>query len=372
MKPKHVVLSGYYGFANAGDEAICASIVQSLKEIDPRLTITVLSGNPAQTRRELEVQAVERTNLRKIWQTLKSADLLISGGGSLLQDKTGSLTIPYYLGIVHLAKWAGVPVAVYAQGIGPVQKKLFQKWIAALFRQLDYLSVRDEHSKRLLSDWGVPAEKIEEVVDPVFLLKSNGPAAGKALLAAEGIALAKPPVLFSVRRWQEGAGDANVFAEVCDRLLADGEEIVFVPFHHPADREASREIAALLKGKAHILERAYTPAQLLDIVSAGKAMVGMRLHALIFAAARAIPCIGVSYDPKIDAFLRQLNDEPAGRSGRLSAETLYEKVKATLAREAEIREELADKNKALREKAKRPAQQVAALLSAKRERFSDT
>ena len=83
---KTVVLSGYYGFDNAGDEAVCKSIISDLRALDPQLNIVVLSNQPEKTALTYQVSAVNRWKLLPILKTLKNADLLISGGGSLLQD----------------------------------------------------------------------------------------------------------------------------------------------------------------------------------------------------------------------------------------------------------------------------------------------
>jgi polysaccharide pyruvyl transferase WcaK-like protein len=40
----------------------------------------------------------------------------------------------------------------------------------------------------------------------------------------------------------------------------------------------------------------------LSAVTSAKAVVGMRLHALIFAAAAGVPSCGIVYDPKVEAF----------------------------------------------------------------------
>ncbi|HJV44417.1 MAG TPA: polysaccharide pyruvyl transferase CsaB [Bacillota bacterium] len=359
MGSKRIMMSGYFGFDNAGDEAICSAIIQTLRGMDPSLEFVVLSGNPEKTREKYQVEAIPRMDLKQIYRQLKKVDLFISGGGSLLQDKTGNLTIPYYLTMIHMARMLKVPVAIFAQGIGPVDRPFFKRWIGRLFKKLDYVSVRDQDSKQLLINWNVPPGKIDEVVDPVFLLPSEGKQKGLELLAAEGITVGKPPILFSVRRWKEGTGDFQILAELGDWLIEQGEEVLFLPFHYPDDLEASIEVISLMKKSAQLLQRNYHPSELMDIVSSGKAMVGMRLHALIFAAARNIPCIGISYDPKIDSFLQQLGLQPAGFSGKLSILTMQDAVSNAL----EQKHEMLDRAKTLREKALLPAKRVMDLLN---------
>ncbi len=51
-----IVLSGYYGFSNAGDEAMLYSIIRSLQITFQNPEITVISGNPKATKEEFEVK----------------------------------------------------------------------------------------------------------------------------------------------------------------------------------------------------------------------------------------------------------------------------------------------------------------------------
>ena len=110
-----LVISGYYGFDNAGDEAMLLAMVGAFRSMEPSLDITVISGNPADTRQRYGVSAVHRLNLWGIIRAIQRCDLLISGGGSLLQDVTSGRSIFYYLGIMQLACWMGRRIMLYAQ-----------------------------------------------------------------------------------------------------------------------------------------------------------------------------------------------------------------------------------------------------------------
>jgi polysaccharide pyruvyl transferase WcaK-like protein len=48
------------------------------------------------------------------------------------------------------------------------------------------------------------------------------------------------------------------------------------------------------------------PQDMLHQVAGCDLMIGMRLHALIYAASQYVPMVGISYDPKIDQFLHRL------------------------------------------------------------------
>ena len=81
----NILISGYYGFDNIGDESILRTLVSSLREHIPDCSLTVLSHNPASTREKYGVEAVDRMSPVAILRAVKGCDMLISGGGSLLQ-----------------------------------------------------------------------------------------------------------------------------------------------------------------------------------------------------------------------------------------------------------------------------------------------
>ena len=165
-----VVLSGYYGFDNAGDEALVTAISNSLRAADATVEITVLSGNPKEPRWHMEfVQLVGL--ILVLTKELSRADLLISGGGSLLQDVTGPLSVPYYLGIVVLAKLLKTPVVFYAQGVGPVRRRLSRWLIRLIANRVDLITLRDVESAALLKLIGVYRPPIYVTADPVFSLR---------------------------------------------------------------------------------------------------------------------------------------------------------------------------------------------------------
>ncbi|MFQ9771301.1 MAG: polysaccharide pyruvyl transferase family protein [Oscillospiraceae bacterium] len=103
----NILISGYYGFDNIGDESILRTLVTSLRERIPDCSLTVLSHDPAATREKYGVEAVERMSPLAIARAVRRCDMLISGGGSLLQDVTSSKSLHYYLAIIRFRAAAG-------------------------------------------------------------------------------------------------------------------------------------------------------------------------------------------------------------------------------------------------------------------------
>lgn len=326
-----VVISGYYGFGNAGDEAMLAAMAGALKEADPTVNITVLSGNPVDTRRRHGVNSVHRLNLWQITKTLWRADLLISGGGSLLQDVTSGRSIFYYLGIMQIACWLDCPVMLYAQGIGPIRSRLARVFMRHVGNLLAGATVRDAGSKHELDALGIAGIPVEVTADPVLALLPAAREAGRTILDRAIPPGPGPLIGFSLREWRGQAHFKEIFAAAADRLVAEhSARIVFVPMQWPDDLQAAQAVADRMRQPHALLTGEYDTATLLSLVGNLDLLVGVRLHALIFAAVMETPFIGVSYDPKIDRFLEAMGEERAGTLENISIDQLLDAVRREL------------------------------------------
>lgn len=155
----NILISGYYGFDNIGDESILRTLVSSLREHIPECSLTVLSHNPASTREKYGVEAVDRMSPVAILHAVKKCDMLISGGGSLLQDVTSSKSLHYYLSIIRCAEFFHKKVFIYSQGIGPIDRPGNRRAAAAALKRADGIVVRDERSASLLEEIGIARDQ---------------------------------------------------------------------------------------------------------------------------------------------------------------------------------------------------------------------
>ena len=143
---KKIMVSGYHGYNNTGDEAVLEAFIDFLRSRMPDVEVVVLSADPKLTAETYKVKSVGRFDLLAVFGELRRCDLLVSGGGSLLQDVTGTRSIPYYLGIIAMARMLKVKVSIFAQGIGPVSRSFFKRAIYRTFKRVDSISVRDRGS----------------------------------------------------------------------------------------------------------------------------------------------------------------------------------------------------------------------------------
>jgi polysaccharide pyruvyl transferase CsaB len=372
LPSRTIVISGYYGYDNSGDEAVLQSILLALQEQGRQAGLSiepiVLSARPEVTTRMYGVRSANRLKLSEVLGAIRASDGLISGGGSLLQDATGKFTIPYYLGIAAIAQWLRKPVFIYSQGIGPVRRKVYYPMIRHVFQRAAYISVRDEESAALLRNIGVRGDRIEVVPDPVMGLPLKDQSENNV-----GDTVRNSPIIgISVRFWREDRSDLQRIAEGLDLIRRHlmnsgrGVELRFLPFHLPSDTAASGEvIRRMAQGEAgdiRMIEDASAPQDMLAQVSQCDLLIGMRLHSLIYAASQYVPPVGISYDPKIDQFLNRLQMKSAGSTEQLDPKQFADESLRLLNDRAAWLEEKQKLIRELKDKAQNPAQQIIHIL----------
>ena len=309
-----IVLSGYYGFDNIGDEAVLYSILSALRKELKNVEVTVLSNNPDKTKALYGVNSVNRWKLKEVAKVIKESDLLISGGGSLLQDVTSSKTVPYYLAIVKIAQFYKKKVVFYSQGIGPVNKG-FSRWlIKAVVNKVDGIYVRDEASKVLLEEIGIK-KNIGTALDPVLGIEVPEEAKGGPTSKTVGV---------YIRPWMNEEHDQNLLESLTPGLvylLEKGYKLCFIPMHYEQDREISSQLAKVVKKSAietgkidkavldksiEVVDKMLSIQEVMVYTSGFEMVIGMRLHSLIMAAASKVPVLALSYDPKVTQFMREM------------------------------------------------------------------
>lgn len=298
-----IVVSGYYGFGNLGDEAILEVLVDLIKNCDPTFEIVVLSARAKETAEKLKVKAISRNDFLIILKEIKSADLFISGGGGLLQDVTSKRSLYYYLALILTAQTFKIPTILLAQGIGPLTSPLSISLLSNVLKKTTAISVRDKVSYELVKLLGYRGN-LQLTADLAFLLKPDVQKA-KDLLYKIGIN-ESPYIFLSPSKAVDNPTSIEALIQSVLFLREEfGFEILVSPFYQRADKNASKLICERLKKRAFYLNEEVSPKIMLGIIGASKLVLASRLHPLISAAVTGIPFLGIAYDPK----LKNLVDE---------------------------------------------------------------
>ncbi len=328
-----VLLSGYYGFQNSGDDALLLAILNGLKEKEPNLRAAVLSAAPKDTRMQYGVDAIARGNLCSIRRAMKKSRMLISGGGSLIQDETSPQSLWYYLSILRLAKAFGLKVIQLANGFGPVKYKYNERLCRKIIpKSVDMITLRDSHSESILTRLGLDGVKHKVTADPALTLVPAKESRIDSLLDAAGLPKDAAFITVSVRTSKNARGDFKAqMAQALDTLAAKHKRsILFLPMQYPRDLECSRDIARRMKTKSFCIETAPDIEQTMQILKKADMIVAMRLHTLIYAAAMGKNAVAIDYDPKIRGFMQDAKMTHCIPLTELNADLLVREVDACM------------------------------------------
>ena len=310
-KKRGVVICGAYGMSNAGDDAILEAILAEMRSIDERMPLTVMSRNPMDIAVQHHVKAVHTFNIFGFLRALRRSALYINGGGSLIQDVTSSRSLWYYLFSLRAAKKRRCKVLMYGCGIGPVSRGLNRHAsAAAMNRYVDIITLREEHSRRELESFGVTKPEIIVASDPALFIPAAGERELDNLMAAHGLKKEEKHICFCLRNWPGYDEKAPVFGRAAAYAREKyGLRPVFFAINFRSDGAASRKASAYAGADAVVVDEYLSTSATVGLISRMSAVVSMRLHALIFAASQSVPVVGISYDPKVRAFLDYIGQD---------------------------------------------------------------
>jgi polysaccharide pyruvyl transferase CsaB len=318
-----VLISAFIGSENLGDEAIFKALLQQIGFGDRN--ITALSIGPDKSKR-YGVNTRNAHNIIDIVNAIRECDVLLMGGGGIIQDQSSFLNFLYFGFQLAIARFFRKRVVLCFVGVGPIKHSLSKAILRALAPCIDYAIVRDEYSKGELLAHGVTSCRVITSHDPVLNYRrqfslSPSPYSGRA-----------PYVVVALRRWfLPGALIPAIVARILQRqgyfrkryesytqrvardldaFLAGNEAIslVFVSFFHPDDSLVSQDVVdkMTLRNRVIVAGNRMSEEDYFSVASGSEFVLGMRLHSLVMAATVGKPFVALSYSQKVDQFARQM------------------------------------------------------------------
>ena len=267
----------------------------------PKLVIEVLSNEPEATRRRYGVEATPRADLGAVRAAIGRADVVLSGGGGLLQNATSTRSLLYYAGVIRAAIRAQKPTMIFAQSIGPLDA-IGRLIVREMCRGLKRATVRDETSRALLARI-LPKVPVERTADPVWMLERTD---ADLDLEAEGLGADSDPLaIVCVRKIPAFERGVKAIAAAVDQLAARGAKVAFLPLGGADDAEASTSVIRIC-GSAPVLLPAFELEKAAHVIGRAQVVIGMRLHALVIAARLGVPFLAIPYDPKVSSLCSEL------------------------------------------------------------------
>lgn len=314
---KNIIISGWYGQFNAGDDAILDVFIEQarargahdiavLTESPENLPDMAALPHPVGFGRGALKNLLDGNYLRHL-NRLRRCDLFVLGGGGLLRDNTNWRNLVRLLDEIWWARLFGRKVMLYAIGVGPFHSRLGKWLIARSVNMCDLITVRSESCAALLRELGVAPGRIHVVADPAFLLAEQAPHDPElAALFAGGEKIGFYPTYALLRRAFPGDAHLKRLAAALDRLVeTEGAQMVAVPMSVRSDGFDDVRVAKLIRAEMKypealaIYEKRLTAQELKWASARARLNITVRLHAMIFSLGCGVPVVAINYEPKV-------------------------------------------------------------------------
>ena len=304
VKPRATIaIGGYFGCGNIGDDAILQAFIEYTRTHYPDMHVLALTKNPREDSRRFGVQCFNRKNPLSLALAFSRADAFLCGGGSLLQNLTGKLSLYYYLCMLRFAALCGAPALLYAAGIGPLYGKTVHSLTKKALDHSPYISLRDRESLRFLQMLGVDSGKLHLGADVALLLPPPPVFRTYSLLKRIDVMQNRRYVCICLKSGRHTA-DSRQTVIAALRMFCRKENIlpIFLPLD-ASDTSTNADAAKKLGGKLFLADE---PSDVTAILRNAEFLISMRLHGLILATTVSLPSVGIptASDEKIPSFAR--------------------------------------------------------------------
>ena len=355
-----VVIGGYFGCGNLGDDAILQAFIEYMHTQHPTIRIWALTKRPRKNKHRFGVKCVNRKNPFALALAFLRADAFLCGGGSLLQNLTGRLSLYYYLCMLRLAKTCGALPVLFAAGIGPLHGKNAQRATKRSILQCSYISLRDAESLRFLRGQGLDPSKLHLGADAALLLPTPPLSRTHALLERIDVPTNLPYVCVCLKG---GSKTAESCRTIVTALRMFCREKNLLPIFLPLDKgdvSVNAAAARRLGGRLFLTDE---PSDITALLKTAQLLVSMRLHGLILATTVSLPSVGIPTedDPKIPSFCR-LSAQEFLAPETLSAVTLVDTCQRIYQTKDTLRPLIAGVYRDLQKNAQKDLANIAAMV----------
>jgi polysaccharide pyruvyl transferase CsaB len=317
-RPRRILFSGYFGGGNLGDEALLSAELGRFREaLRGQLEPVVVTVDPALTRRlHGEIETVPFFDVKALSLAIAQSDLVIWGGGGLLQDHWHVPVeelfldprggVPAYLRVPLLSAAWGRPCMVYGQGVGPLSVPENRRLVGLALSGVDVITVRDAASADLLRECGVAGCPILTTADPVVSIRPSPAERGRDLIVSTGLDASRRPI-FAVTPRVPPNGDVSWVGPFSTALKDFGREaggsVLFIPFDQEkgSDVQICQELAARCSSSlpVGVLSGWLSPEDVAACLGQCDLTIATRLHGLYLSVLTGTPVIALDYDPKV-------------------------------------------------------------------------
>ena len=331
-----VFIIGYYGSDNIGDEVLLSQTIRMIKKIRPNAEIRSLSYCAAKTKELHGIGTVGRNKYVEILKAIRDANIIVGGGGSMLQNVTSNRSLLYYLALLKLSTLLKKKVILLGNGFGPVKGDICRNMARSVLNGIDAFVARDSDTVENLKDLGVTTEiKLAADLSYYGYEPSDTQNSKKVVL--------------NVRPWKNNEPIIEEMTKFVKKLAQNGYEVEFLSMQ----RDKDEKLKELIEERSGISIKLIpnTVDGFLNDSGSYCCLLGMRLHALIWAGLKDLPFVGIEYDPKIESYVYSAGQLSAGGVDDIDAERLWNDFSELMDNFQERKSTLVKNNLIMKEKA---------------------
>ena len=238
-----ILLIGYFGFGNLGDEAALEAFIENVKGVE--CEVLRLSGRLGASFSDLSRLNGERNYRAAIFV-----------GGNLLQNETSHRSLYFYLSLINILNRKGVPIYFVSSGIGPICGYIDRKRTQKALQRVKFFGARTLSDIEKLPQ-GTPVK-----IMPDLAFFKSAPSPPRQKLA---VYIPKDESTF------------GVFLRVCKALSLMP---IILPIFYEKDMPLARRLSKI-HHTGIFIPRGYEA--LINFMSTAEICVSERLHGAIFA-----------------------------------------------------------------------------------------
>lgn len=320
---KTIILKGYYGRDNLGDEIMLDLLVSFFVAKD-NMRLYVMNSNPLWLKKEYNIdtpnELITGSNAKKpLFKRVRAilkCDYYIIGGGTILTDKHGLACLFEYYFEFLIRKLLKKKSAFISIGATSFKTKLGSFLCKKIVRRSTFVAIRDEISYSQLLRMCPKSSNMFKTGDIVSLcpLIEHQKTTSKPLdKSVKKVCICPMPYYSSLNMDEKlDSQIADSFVSLIKKLNEEGKEVVLLPIqcgsNNTLDYDFCKTIESRVAGNITLL-KPLSNEEKINAIGDCDCLISMRLHALLIGVLENKKVIAINHNPKIEAFMKSFGLE---------------------------------------------------------------
>jgi len=312
---RRIILHGYYGNGNMGDDAILyatEAIFKKISNVELRIVghpiafmNTTLGGHIAKI--PFGKRLLYKNHVRQMLKQVDKADALILGGGGIFCDTKHS-DVTNDVRLIQRMQENHKPNIIYAIGVPSLWRETSKRLVKQVVENANYVSCRDPTSAKKIEDLGAPSPHVTgdpAIKVPKILGIHSEP---------KKLDLQQLNICFSLRRDNLNKLMVEALAKLATFLATKyNAKIKFIPMRtrwFGDDRAAHNFIKEKLRTcPFSFFDERPSVEEFIEELTYTTLTIGMPLHSTLLSASVGVPCIAIAYTEDVTSFMRYIQAE---------------------------------------------------------------